>query len=285
MSPSTMARAAALSVGLLALSTLAQGSASASSKGELLSNLQDGRIVQSSGLTYSTKQTDLVYTHNDFAGSPNVFGVRPSTGQSVSAFDLSGCGKIKDAESIRTDLKTGTIYLADIGDNKDNKTDIGLCGFAEPALGTNTPVSGTRYPVSYPFGPRDAETLLINPVNGAMYVITKQDSGHLLSLPLHLNTSGNKAVDIARIPFEVTDATFTPDGRWVLMAVNHDPDTQVFDASTWKQVGSIDTPKVDNGESITMEPGGASFLIGSEGANSPTYRVSVPKKWRPGGGG
>jgi hypothetical protein len=293
MVPSRMpAVATAVVAALLTLSAAAEGVVGgglvmADPTPGLVSNMQDARIDQSSGMTYSVGWDDLVYTHNDYPGSPTVFAVQPSTGQTVGAFNLSNCGTFKDAETIRTDPIAGTIYLADIGDNNNDRADVDICEFVEPGPNNNGPIPGIRYPISYSIGSKDAETLLINPITNARYIITKETgSGHLLSLPSTLSTSGNVATDMGKpMPEEVTDGTFTDDGRFVLLAVNHDPDTQVYDATTWQFLGEIDTPDLARGESITMEPGGVSFLVGSErelpdSPDSPIYRVLVPDEWR-----
>ncbi len=48
----------------------------------------------------------------------------------------------------------------------------------------------------------------------------------------------------------------------------------MYDPKGWKQVEEIAVPEVEQGETIAMEPGGTSFLIGSEGENSPLIRVA-----------
>ena len=48
----------------------------------------------------------------------------------------------------------------------------------------------------------------------------------------------------------------------------------MFDPETWSEVERLSVPPVENGESISMEPDGKSFIIGSEGENSPLIRVA-----------
>jgi hypothetical protein len=46
-------------------------------------------------------------------------------------------------------------------------------------------------------------------------------------------------------------------------------------------VGTISSTALPKGESITMEPGGRSILLGSEGNDSPIVRVALPSTLAP----
>jgi MYXO-CTERM domain-containing protein len=71
---------------------------------------------------------------------------------------------------------------------------------------------------------------------------------------------------------DTSDGTFTPSGSQALIRTGDA--VHVFDPETWSEVERLSVPEVKNGESIAMEPDGKSFIIGSEGDNSPLIRVS-----------
>ena len=71
---------------------------------------------------------------------------------------------------------------------------------------------------------------------------------------------------------DTSDGTFTPSGSQALIRTGEA--VYVFDPETWSEVERLSVPPVENGESISMEPGGGSFVIGSEGENSPLIRVA-----------
>jgi hypothetical protein len=73
------------------------------------------------------------------------------------------------------------------------------------------------------------------------------------------------------VPPKVSDGTFTTDGSRVLLRTRDA--VHVFDPESWDEVKILSVPPVEQGESIAMEPSGTSFVIGSEGKDSPLIRV------------
>ena len=193
---------------------------------------------------------------------------------------------IRDTESIAID-GDGTMWLSDLGDNDTKRDDAALYAFPEPGPGDHS-VTAKRYPVSYDTGPVDVEAFLVHPKTGAKVLASKEKKkpGTLYALPEKLSeTSPNVATDLGKpVPEDVSDGTYSIDGTQALLRTRD----AVFlvDPGTWQQVGTLDVPKVEQGESIAMEPGGTSFIIGSEGKNSPadpggrsapTRRTSPPR--------
>lgn len=225
----------------------------------------------------------VIYTHNDSANPPNVFTVDVPTGETVGDFDMGGVGLFTNPQAIRLDWTDGLLYLADIGDPQNNRTDIDLCSVPEPGPGFHGTIPAKRYGISYPFGPRDAEALAINPLNGLKYIITKEPVGRLVRFPKVL-AEGNvtPGTDMNKpMAALVTDATFTLDAKWLLIRCQGVRDTLVYNAATWAFDGVITTPTVAEGRSITMEPNGKCFLVGSESQFAPIFRVCLPIKYQP----
>ena len=252
----------------------------------LLANITDSRLREISGMAYSKDHSGVVWVHNDEGENPQVYGVSITTGNVVATYGVSGSA-LHDPEAIRVHPTSGAVWLADIGDNDSDRTDRRIVVTNEPPLGNSGTLSSVRYPITYPQGPQNAEALLIHPTTGTPYIITKHSSaGRLYRIPLPMSTGGNTLVNMNKaMPANVSDATFTTDGRFVFIRCAGVQNTLVYNASTWSQVGSIATPALFKGESITVEPGGKSFLVGSESASasspSPIYRVLIPAQWRP----
>ena len=138
-------------------------------------------------------------------------------------------------------------------------------------------MSARRFPVRYRRGPTNAESLLVHPITGQAFLISKEKVGHVFALPNPLRTQGNVARDIGRrMPAFVTDATFTGDGRFALLRTMTQSGVLVFNARSWSQVATIPAPAMDKGESVSVEPSGRSILIGREGTNSPLIRLTLP---------
>ena len=84
---------------------------------------------------------------------------------------------VTDVEAVGVD-RDGTIYIADIGDNKANRDMIEIYTIQEPeSLEDNDSVKYHRFDFTYPDGPHDAETLLIEPGTNQLYIVTKATKG------------------------------------------------------------------------------------------------------------
>ena len=259
------------------VSSLARRADGAEAGPDVVSRMSDPRITESSGLAVSVKHDDLAYTINDSGNAPIVFAVKISTGAVVGTTTITG-SELIDTEAIAID-GDGELWVADTGDNEENRTDIALYALPEPGPGDHS-VAAKRYPLAYPSGPADVEALLINPRTGAKGVVTKGlFAGELLALPSKLSTQKpNQAKLISNeMPAMVTDGAMSANGRFALLRSYSD--VHLYDAKTWKSIRSHETPPQPQGESIAIERSQKSFLIGSEGANSALIRIplTLPK--------
>ena len=259
------------------LSSLARRADGAEAGPDVVSRMSDPRITESSGLAVSVKHDDLAYTINDSGNAPIVFAVKISTGAVVGTTTITGSTPV-DTEAIAID-GDGELWVADTGDNEANRTDVALYALPEPGPGDHS-VAAKRYPLTYPSGPADVETLLINPRTGAKGVVTKGlFAGELLALPKKLSTQKpNKAKSTGHdMPAMVTDGVMSANGRFALVRTYSD--VHLYDAKTWKSIRSHRTPPQPQGESIAIERTQKSYLIGSEGANSALIRIplTLPK--------
>jgi hypothetical protein len=236
-----------------------------------ISRLSDPRIEEASGLVISPKHQDLAYTIND-GDDAIVFAIKISTGETVGTTRVRG--NLDDTESIAID-GDGRMWLADLGDNDTERDDAALYRFPEPGPGRHS-VNARRFPVSYEGGPADIETFMVNPKTGEKFMASRDEEGpgRLYSLPKKLTRNGdNRAKDLNKsTPVDTSDGTFTPSGSQALIRTGFS--VHVFDPETWTEVEELSVPEVENGESISMEPDGKSFIIGSEGENSPLIRVA-----------
>lgn len=259
------------------VSSLARRADGAEDGPGIVSRMSDPRITESSGLAISVKHDDLAYTINDSGNASIVFAVKVSTGAVVGTTTITGSTPV-DTEAIAIDGE-GELWVADTGDNEENRTDIALYALPEPGPG-NHAVAAKRYPLTYPSGPADVETLLINPRTGAKGVVTKGlFAGELLALPKKLSTQKpNQAKATGdEMPAMATDGVMSADGQYALVRTYSD--VHLYDAKTWKHLRSHDTPPQSQGESIAIERSQKAFLIGSEGANSALIRIplTLPK--------
>lgn len=237
-----------------------------------ISVIDDPRIVEASGMALSVQFDDLVYLVNDSGESQMIYAVRISTGAVVGATTVTN-GRWKDSEALSID-DDGTLWVADTGDNLEQRQDAALYSFAEPGEGDQT-VTAKRYPLTYEGGPQNVEALLIEPKTGGKYLISKGFAGaSVFAVPDPLSPGSNVAKRVTDAPAGVTDGAFTLDGSRVLLRTY--ADVRELDPSDWDERRSIASPPVQQGETLAAESGGRTFLIGSEGASSPLIRVAIP---------
>lgn len=184
------------------------------------------QINEASGLAASRLFPGVLYTHNDSGDRGRVFAINDQ-GTLLATIELNGV-TARDCEDIAVGLgpkdRTAYLYLADIGDNNAEHTVSRLYRFPEPeiklsdrgrviALDTVETIAFT-----YSDGPRDAETLLADPVTGDLFIVSKreetcrlyrlpfpQQSGTVLTaeaagvLPLTMAVGGDISADGAEI--------------------------------------------------------------------------------------
>jgi hypothetical protein len=233
-----------------------------------ISVMTDPRITESSGLAASYAHPGIVYTFNDSGHAAQVFAVDIATGKVVGVTDVDGV-TWHDAEAMA--LWGGKIFIGDIGTNRPVGTGLSMYVFSEPGPG-NHHVTADRYPLSFHGKPMDFEAMAI--ARSRIDFYSKgwpNGTAYVLRPPLSKDKA-NIAYETRRTaPALTTDATASPDGRLIL--VRGSVVVEVRDAATWRLRYSDVIPVLRQGESITLERSGRSYLIGSEGKDSPLVRI------------
>ncbi len=254
------------------ISSLANRAEGAEARPQVVSQLTDDRITESSGLALSREYDGIAYTINDSGNAPLVFAIDIATGRTVGVTRVEG-GDLVDTEAMAID-SAGTLWIADTGDNNENRTDAALYALPEQGRGDHT-VTAKRYPITYDSDSRNVEALLVNPVTGAKVLISKGLlAGTIYALPGMLSEGGrNVAVAQDEVgPSMVTDATFSADGSRAL--VRSYTSLYLLDPTDWSVLNTVPTPYQEQGETLTAEK--SSVLVGSEGKDSELIRIPIP---------
>jgi DNA-binding beta-propeller fold protein YncE len=168
-----------------------------------------------------------------------------------------------------------TLYLGDIGDNRNAWRNIAVYVAPEPRGTGRLSTTAKRCRLTFPDGPRDAEALMVSPRTGRVYVVTKRLAGAAIYLaPRELRPTGfNQMVKWRDAPAYVTDAAFSPDGtRYALRSYTR---ALVYDAESGQLVQSVDLPPQPQGESLTWSVDGKNLLVGSEGVRQEIWQVPL----------
>ncbi len=268
----SQATAAALAVGACALvaTTLGAPADAATGAREEL-RFQDPTISESSGLV--VQGSDLL-TVNDSGDGPVVYVVDAGTGETVGRTTYTS-DEVVDVEALARG-RDGSVWVGDIGDNDAVRPSVSLYRLPAVSRGDRT-VSAQRFDLVYPGGPRDAETLLVQPGTGRVFVVTKGVfGGQVMAAPDPLRVGQpNRLRPVGPVGGLVTDGTFLPGGAVVLRNYG---DGFVVDPRTWRGVGAFPMPTQEQAEAVAPWPGGR-VLVSSEGQAQPLYSVPVPRRF------
>ena len=139
-------------------------------------------LEEVSGLVASQRYPNRLYVHTDSGGEAAVF-VLDTLGNELGRLDLSGL-KNRDWEDIAIGPGpngSSYIYIAEIGDNEAKHEEIYLYRFAEPEqLQPISRIAIDQVKLQFPGGPKDAETLLADPISGALFLVSKREPKNAL---------------------------------------------------------------------------------------------------------
>ncbi|MEV7426257.1 MULTISPECIES: WD40 repeat domain-containing protein [unclassified Streptomyces] len=240
--------------------------------------VKDPRITESSGLAASRIHPGIYWTHNDSAHPPYVYAVDSRTGETVATVTLEGIGEIRDAEAISLG-PDGNLYVGDIGDNLNGSWDhVWIYRFPEPAELKDVTVRPTQFTVRYADGPRDAESMMVHPKTGRVYIASKnQSGGGLYEGPEKLTASGtNTFRRIGEVPW-VTDGAFSPDGDELTFRSYFSARTYEWKDGRLGEHRAVRAPFQRQAESVTYTADGRALMFGTEGKDSGVVRVDIAK--------
>lgn len=273
----------------------------------LLTNLQDRRINESSGLAYSTYSRDVLWTHNDSGDDAFLFAI-DRKGRTFARYKVLGAKNI-DWEDIATGQGVNgkpALYILDGGDNNKRREDTTLYRVDEPLVDTSktmqerTVPAFEAFPFRYPDRHHDCETILIHPKTGETLIVTKEEDGrsgvYAFPNPLHPNekvtlkkvgeivfsnvylrgdtvfAKGERMATGGSVSFDGTRViirTYTRAFEWTVK-----PGQSLAEALKGEsRVQRI--PLTIQGESICYSPDGKSLFTTSERLPTPLYETPI----------
>ena len=236
-------------------------------RGRRLVSFRDDRIIESSGLVDHGR---TLLTINDSGDRPVVYTVDARSGSTVATTTYAGT--VSDVEDLAPGTH-GSVWAGDTGDNQHRRDDISVYHVTPDGK----PQQAPRYRLVYPDGPHDAETLLVQPRTERVLVVSKSVfGGTVYAAPAHLRQGVvNRLRVFARVAGLVTDGTFLPGGRRVLLRTYST--ASVYTWPGFDLVGTVRLPAQDQGEGISVS-GTGRVLLSSEGAHSDVLSVRLPRR-------
>lgn len=264
--------------------------------GRPVGRIENEEIDEASGLIASRLDPDLFWVHNDSGDGPRLFAIDGS-GEQLAELSVVGA-EADDWEDIAAgpvlEGSASSLFIGDIGDNFKFRSSVQIYVLPEPEVDRAADsgqllASAHRLDVSYSEGPRDAETLLVDPLTGDLYIIEKAHYSRpsarvgVYRIPaLEVLSESVVAQRVAEIPLgPVTAGNVLADGRGVALRnyqqarfFERDPVLPLFHA--FAQPG-CELPLADTGEqgeALGFSRDGKSYFTVAEGEARPIYRYA-----------
>jgi len=254
-------------------------------------------LKEASGLCLSKSNPQCLWSHND-KGNPNRLYLLGTKGQNYGYYTLTGAGS-RDYEDIC--IGPGPmpginyIYLGDIGDNDAVYPSIVIYRIQEPILhkldSNSTHIIPAehieRLEFEYPDGPVDSETLMIDPINKDLYIVSKREfRSHVYRAPYPQKpNTKTKLQKLAQLPFNFAVAgDISSDGKKIVIkdlyrifCWNRAENESVLDAlkRAPERLTYIPEPQ---GESFAFTNNAASyFTLSEQSGTTPSYLYHYKK--------
>ncbi len=231
-----------------------------------------------SGIVDGRATPNTFWIHNDSGDTARFFAINHQ-GALLGTFPLANASAV-DWEDIAIGGKPGGgnyLYLGDIGDNNANRPSITVYRIDEPRSTVSATIPAGGYSAArlqYPNGPRNAESLFVDPLTNNLFIITKTAIPEIYSVPpsafdnpmTTMTALGTLNVTLVK----PTAADISPDGREIL--VRSKSAAYLFERSIGQSVADalhgIGIPFVlgseSQGEAIGWAAEGTGFYTTSE---------------------
>ena len=265
--------------------------------------VDEPKLTESSGLAASHRNPGVLWSHNDSGPDAELYAFT-ADGQPVATLVLPGV-EIADWEDLAIGPDAAgqpfaALYVGAIGDNGNGRDNVSVFRLPEPDLRDAVPgqpvtirASGVeRFDLVYDDGPRDAETLMVDPRDGLIYVVAKttDERAGLYRAgltaasgdePLTLEHVGDPAIPgLVGLTRLVTGGVISPTGDRIVVRTYVaawwwpvEPGQPIADAMR-AEPSRIALPVMRQGEAITFSADGETLYVSSEG--SPALLGSVP---------
>lgn len=230
-----------------------------------------GAVPETSGVAVSRLRRGVFWTHNDSGGEAEIYGVDP-LGQLLGFVEVAGAEN-EDWEDIEVGPcgDGACLYIADIGDNGDDRDEIVVYRMPEPTPAQATTAPGARFVGEYPDGAQDAEAFFVLPPD-RMFIVTKGTETPIGLYRFPEGAEPEEVVELERIrslsagPVPLTDrvtgASATADGSQVALRTR--TSLLIYDAEAL--VSGADVTPMNIALSFLGEPQGEGIAFGPDGA-------------------
>lgn len=261
-------------------------------KPQVVGKIESSEVTESSGLVASQCSKNVFWTHNDSGHENEIFAL-DREGKNLGKWKVSGA-KNTDWEDIAIFKNAGGecfLYIGDIGNNTRKRGEMTIYLVREPQISAANRKTEAAQIIKfeYPDMRHDAETLLVHPQTGDIYVLSKRLSGASAVYRLKSGFSFDKInmlekiadLSVPAIPNGfLTGGNISPDGKRVILCdyfaayeIILPANAKNFDEIWTQKPDVIELGTREIGEAVCYSTDGNSIFATSEKKNSPFIEV------------
>ncbi len=259
-----------------------------------LGEVQYPLITEASGLAASRINKDVLWVHNDSGDESRVYAMN-IRGEHLGVYYIADC-PARDWE----DMAVGPgpvpgqnyLYIGDIGDNLVRNAEVRVCRVSEPLLRDGVQVSNRLraevFTLRYPDGARDAETLMVDPRSGDLFIVSKEEGRARIYRAAYPQATDESILleRVAELALSTLVAgDISPDGDEILLKSYH----QIF---YWRRTAeqtvaqallqtalAVSYIREPQGEALAWQAQGRGyFTVSEELAGLPAYLYFYPRR-------
>jgi hypothetical protein len=250
---------------------------------QILGKVSSPAITEASGIAASKTLPGHFWTHNDSGNQPEVF-LLDNKGELVSTIHLEGV-KNRDWEDIAEGAgpipNKQYVYVGDIGNNArlDIHTRIYRFPVPTPVPAANVNIKPDVLNIVFPDDPRDAETLMIDPISSCLYVVSKREKAVGIYKAAVLNFKDGDKVTLEKVgtvPYTwITAGDISRDGHHIVIKdKNHiyawdRKQGETVEAAMSRPAKVLPYIPEKQGEGVSIMPDNSGYVTVSEGKDQP----------------
>jgi len=250
-------------------------------------------LLEISGVAASRINPGILYIHND-SGNANQVYLTNGNGDNVGTLTLTPVGN-RDWEDIAVGQGPAPgknyVYIGDIGDNHSQYPSVLIYRFPEPDLtGKTLPVtmnidSLDIIELKYPDGPRNAETLMVDPLTKDIYIASKESNISKVYVARYPQSTKVPTVMTPVVQLYMDKATagdISPDDTEILLRNNGQIWYWKLPVGTSVSAGLLTAPQIapyannePQGEGICFAADGSGYYTDTEIRDHPGHLATI----------